>query len=104
VIAFFYVNRFSELAELPQFKRIEVLEQAHRRVYESKMRLFLNFIVCLALAFAVGFSPRMFFQMPNLAEGFLLFIGMFVAIQLYGKLYGQILHEKVREVLNAECS
>ena len=101
MIAFFYANRFVELSELPPLRKLEVLEEAYRRVSAAWGKNLSRFFICGMIGFAIGLAPRIVFPMSELAEGVLMVVGMFVAIQLSQKMYAQLLHEKVKEVLGA---
>ena len=102
MIAFNYVDKFDELAGLPQLKKLQVLEIAHRRVMKARKN-FVNAGICLALGLLVGIAPRAILQMPAVVEGLLLGVGILAAGQCFRRLYERLLLEKVRELLSTEC-
>ena len=103
MIAFNYAEKFSELADLPQLRRLEVLEIAHGRALKSRTGI-LSAVICVALAVLIGNLPKVLFQLPGAIEGVLLGIGILAGIGCFHWLYVLRLHENVKQLISAKCS
>ncbi len=103
MIAFNYVEKFNELAELPPLTKLEVLEIAHGRALKCWASI-LSAVICVALAVMIGNLPKLFFQFSEGIEGTLLGIGILVGIGCFHWLYVRRLHENVKQLVAAKRS
>lgn len=104
MFAFSYADRFTELGNLSQARKLDVLQQAHQLVNARRGAVVARLLCSLAAGLLIAAVPLMFLEVPRSLQTALMFAGVFTAIFVLQKSYALALHQQVRCVLAEQAS